>query len=133
MIRFRNSAAFTALLIGLIGLASTAVAADLEPFVPNGMTPSDMHRTMGEMKASALDRSRRAQAAGALLPQADQTNYDVKWYDISIRVNDTTEVLYGTVTFVAEATVDGVEDIAIDFYSGMVIDSIIEPDRKSVV
>ena len=124
MFRSVSSAALVTLLVSLVVLVSSVIADDPEPLVIDGMTPSDIHRIMGEMKASALDRSRRMQMASAEQPQADQTNYDVKWYDISIRVNDTTEVLYGTVAFVAEATVNGVNQVEVDFHSGMTIDGI---------
>jgi len=115
------------LLVSLVVLASSVFAVDPEPVVMDGMTPSDMHRIMGEMKASALDRSRRAQLAAASELRADQTDYDVKWYDITIRVNDTTEFLYGKVTFVVEATINGVTQIAVDFHSGMLVDGIQAP------
>lgn len=127
MFRSVSSAALVTLIVSLVVLVSSVIADDPEPLVMDGITPSDMHRLMGEMKASALDRSRRMQTASAEQPQADQTNYDVKWYDISIRVNDTTEILYGTVAFVAETTVDGVGQVDVDFYSGMTIDVIEGP------
>ena len=91
------------------------------------INPSEIHRVLGEAKASALDRSRRMQSVAAARPEGDQTNYDVTWYDITIRVNDTTEILYGVVTFIAKATVNGVAAIDFNFYNGMSVDQIIAP------
>jgi aminopeptidase N len=127
LIRLNSSAASVILLVSLVVFFSSVIADEPAPLVVDGMTPSDMHRIMGDMKASALDRSRRMQMAAAGEPQADQTNYDVKWYDIFIRINDTTENLYGTVAFVAVAAVDGVNKVDVDFYSGMTVDAIEGP------
>ena len=91
------------------------------------LTPSEVHEILARGKAEALGRARSAQAAAMVAPPHDQTQYDVKFYDVAIRVNDTTQILYGTVKFVAAATVDNLLSIAIDFYSGMTIDGIAYP------
>ena len=88
--------------------------------------PVEAHRWLIEGKAQqAVDRS----FADKLFSQTDggriQENYDVKIYDIAIRVNDTTEILYGSVQFVAHATEPGTSEINFDLEASMVIDSIV--------
>jgi len=91
------------------------------------MTPSQLHEIMAKGKAEALQRSRDAGRLSASAAASTQTNYDVLFYDIFIRVNDTTEILYGSVGFVAKAAEPGVSEVEVDFYSGMSIDSIVSP------
>jgi aminopeptidase N len=116
-----------AFVIIAVGIAPAALCQSSAPSAPEELAPSDLHRILGEAKAAALDRSRRALAAAAAMPEADQTNYDVKWYDITIRVNDTTEILYGVVTFNATAVVDNVLQVIVNLYSGMTVDGIDGP------
>ena len=80
------------------------------------MTPSQLHEIMAKGKAEALQRSRDAARLTASAAASTQTNYDVLSYDIFIRVNDTTEILYGSVGFVAKATESGVSEVEVDFY-----------------
>ena len=111
----------------LIILAPAVQAGDLADNLPDGMSPSQMHQIMGEMKALALDKSRRQQAVSTAAPAANQTEFDVLWYDINIRVNDTTEILYGTVTIFAEAVINGLTEVEIDYSANMTIDGIVAP------
>ena len=54
-----------------------------------------------------------------------QDNYDVKYYDVYIRVNDTTEIIYGGVGFLVAATMNGVTELQIDMQQNMSVDSIV--------
>lgn len=127
MSRSFNFVTAAVLAASLFSGVSVVVAGDFAPVAPDTLSPSEIHRILGEAKATALDLSRRMQRAAAAEPQADQTNYDIKWYDITIRVNDTTEILYGNVTFVATATRDGVSQIDVDLNSGMTVNGITAP------
>ena len=90
--------------------------------------PSQIHQKLWEAKASAyMDKQFARKLAAAEGPENTQTNYDVQFYDIFIRVDDTTEIIYGTVKFVALAAEDGVTEIQIDFYDNMIVDSIVSP------
>jgi len=91
------------------------------------MNPSQLHEIMANRKAEALQRSRDAGRLTASAAANTQTNYDILSYDIFIRVNDTTEILYGSVGFVANAVESGVNEVEVDFYSGMSVDSIVSP------
>ena len=91
-------------------------------------SPSVIHQKLWEGKASSYMNKQLARTLAAQEPMVNtQTNYDVKFYDISIRVDDTAEILYGAVKFVALATEDGVTDVQVDFYNNMTVDSIVEP------
>ncbi len=94
----------------------------------DNQSPSEIHKKMWEMKSQAYKQAavyRQLAAEEKLLNT--QLNYDVLFYDVNIRVNDTNEVLYGVVKFVAEAAEDGVNVIQVDYYYNMSIDSIVAP------
>ncbi len=76
-------------------------------------TPTEIHQKMGADKARALSAAREARQFVPVGALANAANYDVKMYDINIRVNDTTEVLYGRVGFVVERNASGRDDRAI--------------------
>lgn len=90
--------------------------------------PSQIHQKLWEAKASAyMDKQFARSLAVTEGVENTQTNYDVQFYDIFIRVNDTTEIIYGIVKFVALTAEDGVTEIQIDFYDNMTVDSIVSP------
>ncbi|PWB72806.1 hypothetical protein C3F09_06040 [candidate division GN15 bacterium] len=87
-----------------------------------------IHRQMAEAKSRALyDQRYVDRIVSASAAANTQTNYDVKFYDIHLRVNDTTSILYGAVKMVAEATEPGVSQVQVDLFDNMVIDSIVSP------
>jgi hypothetical protein len=94
---------------------------------PDSLSPSELHQLMGESKAQALARARRVAQVAMPTGGVDLTNYDVGFYDISIRVDDTTEVLYGRVRLMADITFRGVEEVAVCFFDNMLVDSIVSP------
>ncbi|MEW5994333.1 MAG: M1 family aminopeptidase [Candidatus Zixiibacteriota bacterium] len=108
-------------------LFSPALAGEDETDWDNA-TPSQIHQRLWEAKVgSHLDRQVTRRMAAAADAFSTQTNYDVQFYDIFIRVNDTTEIIYGCVGIVALAAEDGVNQVQIDFYDNMTIDSIVAP------
>ena len=86
--------------------------------------PDLIHQRMFDAKvAGRLDRE-FAKATLENDAQADaMDNYDVLFYDVEIRVNDTTEILWGRVTFQIEALI-AISEIEFDFYRYMAIDSV---------
>ncbi len=58
------------------------------------------------------------------LPTEDQLKYDVKFYDLTFRVDFGTKTLFGTTVINAEA-VDSLNLIVLDFYSGNTIEKIL--------
>lgn len=113
-----------ALAISGIGIDSDTIDNDTKDWTK--ATPSEIHQKMWERKVEArikyLEYQKTLQLDKVSL---DQVNYDMKFYDINIRVNDTTEILYGMVKFVAAATENGVTTVDVDFYNNMFIDSIV--------
>ncbi|MDH3890802.1 MAG: M1 family metallopeptidase [candidate division Zixibacteria bacterium] len=90
--------------------------------------PSLIHQKLWEAKASSLLDRQFARKMSAASPDVNtQTNYDVLFYDVNIRINDTTEVVYGTVKMIAAAAIDGVTEVQVDFHSSMFIDSLKYP------
>ncbi|MFH1686174.1 MAG: M1 family metallopeptidase [bacterium] len=109
---------------------AAAVFADTTPSDYDWDTapPSRIHQKLADDKAAALAEKDviRRMAAGSS-EAMNQTDYDVGYYDVFIRVNDTTEFIYGVVTMVAEPTLDGVSSIEVDFQADMTLDSITSP------
>lgn len=92
---------------------------------------SEIHQKLAETKAAALADKNIARQVALQEVQADfQMNYDVLFYDVWIRINDTNKVLYGNVKFVAKATESGVNEIDIDFHIDMSVDSIVAPSGQ---
>jgi aminopeptidase N len=114
----------------LICILVSVVVADADNGPANGekIPPSVIHQKMWEAKVAAHKEQQRLRALVAAEGMVNtQTNYDVLFYDIYIRVNDTTEIIYGKVTLVAQAAEDGVSQIQVDFFDNMTIDSIVAP------
>jgi hypothetical protein len=118
----------TAILL-IIYLIPTASADINQKPADDGRIPVRLlHKKLAEGKVAALMRRRALQSlASAEALQNTQTNYDVLFYDIYIRVDDTNEIIYGRVTFVAQATIDGVSEVQVNFHDSMSVDSIVSP------
>ncbi len=119
VIRFSILSITTLLILGLV-FTPTQAETDWDD-VP----ASVIHQKLWEGKVSAaLDKEFVRQLAARAPVENTQTNYDVLFYDVNIRVNDTTEIIYGIVKMVAAATIDGVAEVQVDFHDGMILDSI---------
>jgi len=106
------------------GVTIAQGAAELQ----NGdLTPSQMHKILAQGKAGALAKARAAQTAAMAESPNGQTNYDVTFYDVSLRVNDTAETVFGTVRFVATATEDNVAVVDLDLVSSLAVHGITSP------
>ncbi|MDH3892529.1 MAG: M1 family aminopeptidase [candidate division Zixibacteria bacterium] len=93
--------------------------------IPN---PREVHKFLSEGKSRGVaDRVFTEKLLQDKSRTSTQTNYDVKTYDIAIRVNDTIETIFGRVGFRALATEDGVSQVEVDLLDNMPIDSIISP------
>ncbi len=109
-------------------MPSAALAVDGDDTIDWNSAPASLiHQKMWQAKASAfLDK----QFARSLISQSalvsTQTNHDVKFYDIAIRVDDTAQILYGSVHSISAAAEDNVTAVQVDLYDNMVIDSIID-------
>lgn len=113
-----------ALAISVVGIDSDNIDNDVRDWTK--ATPSEIHQEMWNHRVKALEKYFEHQEAQKLEKVSfGQVNYDMKFYDINIRVDDTTEILYGVVKFVAEATENGVATVDVDFYDNMTIDSMV--------
>jgi len=114
------------ILAAVLILATSVAAVDTPDVIDwDNATPSQYHQKLADDKASALaDKQLLRQIAMAGARDNNQPDYDVTLYDVAIRINDTTEIIYGVVTMVAAATVDGVTEVEIDFQASMIMDSV---------
>ncbi len=117
------------MVVGLFLVAASAFAGTDDDVIDwDKATPTQIHEKLWEGKArSILDQEFSSRLKSAEVGASTQTNYDVLFYDIDIRVNDTTEILYGVVKFVAEAVDPSVSQVQVDFYYNMIVDSIVNP------
>ena len=90
------------------------------------LSPSEMHQILWEQKSQSLLNKQIIRQLSASTEANTQTNYDVQFYDVFIRVNDTTEILYGAVRFVGEIVDPNVTELQVDLFSTMNVDSIID-------
>ena len=88
-------------------------------------TPAEIHQRLWEAKSRALVDQRFAMESISQAAVNSQTDYDVRFYDVYLRVNDTTEIIYGKVTFVVDALVNNLSTVEVDFFTNMSTDSII--------
>jgi len=87
---------------------------------------SEIHQRLWESKSSAYAEKKLMEKMAQADPDlVTQINYDVLFYDLFIRVNDTNEIIYGKNHIVAEAAESGVSEAQVDLYSSMAIDSIV--------
>ncbi len=110
-------AAFTAL---------TAEAAQARPAYLDDRRPGeqDPRAILWEPKQAAFEK---LQAALALPPDADrasQDDYDARYYDIDIAIDDVSETVAGTVAMHATSLVDGLTTVILDLYDNMTVDSV---------
>lgn len=92
------------------------------------LSPSEIHEIMGRMKAGELEKARAFAAEAAKAASLyDQTEYDVKFYDVNIAVDMPSTSIYGDVLIEAAATVNGLDSVEIDLYNNLIIDSVYIP------
>jgi Peptidase family M1 domain/Peptidase M1 N-terminal domain/Putative Ig domain len=105
---------------------SLAEIPSLDSAAVEHLTPSEMHRIMGEAKAERLSRFRATMAmAPALL--YNQTEFDVGFYRIELKVDVPGQMLYGNVRMTAKSLVNSLDTISLDFDAIMTVDSVYIP------
>jgi hypothetical protein len=118
------------LILTLLSLATAnlAIAESVSDTDWTNVPSSQIHQQMSMAKSRALLNERYLEQRIATAPMANtQTNYDVGLYDVFMRINDTTEIIYGRVKMIAKAAEDNVSQVQIDFYGNMAVDSITWP------
>jgi len=108
-------------------MATGQIMADSGPdgIAWNNASPSQIHQRLADGKAGGLAEKEMIRGLALSQPMDNnQPDYDVTLYDIAIRVNDTTEVIYGVVTMVAASTIDGLTEVEVNFQADMTMDSV---------
>lgn len=118
-----------ATVVTLLALSVPAIAGD-NATTPTGKTQwsEESHQRLAEAKRQRLIESRFAEKMrDAKDATSTQTNYDVLTYDIRMTLDHDVDTLYGAVKFHAQATIDGVSQVEVDFNDNRPLDSIIIP------
>ncbi|MCJ7497302.1 MAG: dockerin type I domain-containing protein [candidate division Zixibacteria bacterium] len=83
--------------------------------------PSEGHRILAEGKARALAKVREAYRPKTL---ASQWDFDAIYYGLDLKIDVSTEIIYGAVTMQAKSKVTSLNTVALDLYDNMIADSI---------
>ncbi|MFQ5498740.1 MAG: M1 family aminopeptidase [Candidatus Zixiibacteriota bacterium] len=125
----------TGILILCLALVLNPIADAIDNEDTQQFTPSETHQKLANAKAMShlASKEARRMAAYKTTPfQRSQASYDMQFYDIRIRIDDTTEIIYGHIGFVARATESGVNQIDIDLHSSMTVDSVVASSGQLV-
>jgi len=94
------------------------------------MTPSQLHQMLADMKQERLNRLREVGKMIPLEGTLAQSYYDAKYYRLDLNLDDTTEIISGSVFIYAEAAINGFNVLELNFFDNpdMYIDSIKSED-----
>jgi aminopeptidase N len=97
-----------------------------EIFTDQNTTPSQFHRMLALMKQDRLNQLRQAGISLPLKETLAQSQYDARYYRLDLNLNDTTEIVSGSVYIYAQALVDGFNLLELNFFDNpqMYVDSI---------
>jgi hypothetical protein len=89
-------------------------------------TPSQFHKMMGEMKSQRLDQLRKLGKIILAEGTLAQSEYDAKYYKLDLNLNDTSQIISGSVYMYAQALVNGFINLELNFFNNpqMYLDSI---------
>lgn len=95
-------------------------------FTDQNTTPSQFHQMMAEMKQKRLNLLRKLGIAIPMKETLAQSHYDAKYYRIDLTLNDTTQIISGSVYTYAQALIDGFNVVELNFFDNpqMYVDSI---------
>jgi aminopeptidase N len=121
------------LLILIAGLRGSNVSAQLPKdnsgdllLTDQNTTPGEFHRMLAEMKQNKLNRLRESGKTSPVKETLAQSHYDAKYYRLDLNLNDTTEIISGSVYIYAEALINGFNVVELNFFDNpeMYVDSI---------
>lgn len=101
------------------GFSQQKPASQPEPVF--SIPPSEGHRILAEGKARTLAKAREAYRSKVLASQGD---FDAIYYGLDLKINVSTEIIYGAVTMQAKSKVTNLNTVALDLYDNMTVDSI---------
>jgi len=82
-----------------------------------------------------MEKSRFAQMEEYFLAKAFTfvpSNFDVSYYRIELNINPTTEIIDGNVTLRALATIAGTDEITLDIFDNMSVDSVVVENKPLI-
>jgi aminopeptidase N len=90
------------------------------------MSPSQLHQMLADMKQERLNRMREVGKIIPLEGTLAQSYYDAKYYRLDVNLDDTTEIISGSVYVYGEALIDGFNVLELNFFDNpeMYVDSI---------
>ncbi len=129
--RFLRVSGVVVMLCLAIGWVDRPAARTVAAVAPDGsgeqLSPSEKHQILGRAKAEYYARQRQLSQEAFDRAARNQDNYDVTFYEVTLRVDDTLDWLDGTVVFMARAAEDGVAEVEVNLYDNMTVDSIVGP------
>lgn len=89
-------------------------------------TPTQFHQMLAEMKQQRLNKLREAGLTVPMKGTLAQSHYDARYYRLDLNLNDTTEIVSGSVYIYGEALIDGFNVVELNFFdnSEMYVDSV---------
>lgn len=89
-------------------------------------TPTQFHQMLAEMKQERLNKLREAGLTVPMKETLAQSHYDARYYRLDLNLNDTTEIVSGSVYLYAEALIDGFNVLELNFFDNpqMYVDSV---------
>jgi aminopeptidase N len=113
-------------LAGVVLCTSGLLAGDADMIDWDKASPSEIHERLGQSKAQALlDQQFYRKLMAQEKAISNQTGYDVLHYDIFMRINDTTEWIYGQVGVTAEVVDMFLQVVELDLLGNMTVDSVV--------
>jgi aminopeptidase N len=93
-------------------------------------TPSQFHQMMAEMKQKRLDQLRMSGIAVPMKETLAQSHFDAKYYRIDLNLNESTQIISGSVYMYAEAVINGFNVVDLNFFDNpqMSVDSVKSDD-----
>ncbi|UCB53248.1 MAG: putative Ig domain-containing protein [Candidatus Zixiibacteriota bacterium] len=89
-------------------------------------TPAQFHQMLAEMKQARLNKLREVEMRVQTKGTPAQSYYDARYYRLDLKLNNTTEIISGSVYMYAEALIDGFNVVELNFFDNpeMYIDSV---------
>ena len=90
-------------------------------FTDQNTTPTQFHQMLAQMKQKRLNKLRET---GLTIPMKEtlaQSHYDAKYYRLDLNLNDTTEIVSGSVYMYGEALIDGFNVVELNFFDNLEI------------
>lgn len=91
----------------------------------NAASPTEIHEMLARGKAEVLEYKRLMDKMLSASTEAQfQDNYDVRFYELYIEVDEVAKDLTGSVRVMGAAVQDNVDTVGLDLLSNMIVDSI---------